>query len=81
MTDSWFMDPKSMALIAGAAIQLVITVWQSRATTATVQDLSRWRLEVVGTLAALETRADNQDTENERRDAEINRLRDEHRKH
>ena len=53
----WLLDPKSIALIAGAAVQLVITVWHSRQTAAVVEELVAWRLQVVATLAALETKA------------------------
>ena len=53
----WLLDPKSIALIAGAAVQLIITVWHSRQTAAVVEELVAWRLQVVATLAALETKA------------------------
>ena len=53
----WLLDPKSIALIAGAAVQLVITVWHSRQTAQVVEELVAWRLQVVATLAALETKA------------------------
>jgi hypothetical protein len=53
----WLTDPKSIALIAGAAVQLIITVWHSRQTAAVVEELVEWRLQVVATLAALETKS------------------------
>jgi len=53
----WLLDPKSIALIAGAAVQLIITVWHSRQTAEVVEELVAWRLQVVATLAALETKA------------------------
>ena len=53
----WLLDPKSIALIAGAAVQLIITVWHSRQTAQVVEELVAWRLQVVATLAALETKA------------------------
>ena len=64
----WLTDPKSIALMAGAAVQLIITVFHARETAKAVEDLAAWRLEVVGTLATLEAKAD-QSWE------EINRLR------
>lgn len=62
----WFLDPKSVALIAGVAVQLVITVWHSKQTAALVAELVKWRLEVVRQLAELETRVENQERELDR---------------
>jgi hypothetical protein len=65
----WFLDPKSIALMAGAAVQLIITVWHSRQTADLVAELVAWRLEVVETMSALETRVGVSE-------GEITRLRD-----
>jgi hypothetical protein len=69
LVTTWLLDPKSIALIAGAVVQLVIAVWHSRQTALIVAELVAWRLEVVATLAALETKA-------EQSRVEIVRLRD-----
>lgn len=62
----WLTDPKSIALMAGAAVQLIITVWHSRQTAEIVAELVAWRLQVVVTLAALETKATQSAAEIER---------------
>jgi hypothetical protein len=66
---TWFMDPKSISLIAGAAIQLVITVWHSRQTAELVDELVKWRLTVTAHIAKLEEKVDTNGEE-------IGRLRD-----
>lgn len=62
----WFLDPKSVALIAGVAVQLVITVWHSKQTAKLVEELVEWRLEVVRQLATLEARVAGQGLEIDR---------------
>jgi len=69
--ERWFLDPKSISLIAGVAAQLVITVWHSRQTAVSVAGLVDWRLEMTRDMAALETRVAQQGNE-------IERLRDAH---
>lgn len=63
------MDPKSIALIAGAVVQLVITWWQSRQTALALSALLKWQLEVVQKLSAIETTQESHERE-------ISRLRD-----
>lgn len=54
--NEWFTDPKSLAVILGAAFSVAISVWQGRQTAEAVADLVRWRESVAGILARLETR-------------------------
>jgi hypothetical protein len=63
LVTQWLLDPKSIALIAGAAVQLIITVWHSRQTAEVVEELVTWRLEVVKTMSALETKVDQSQEE------------------
>lgn len=54
----WFLDPKSLALMSGAVIQLAITWWSSRQTAAIVVELVAWRLNVVQQISTLEARVE-----------------------
>ncbi len=62
----WITDPKSIALISGAAVQLVITVWHSKQTARLVDELVDWKSKVIATLAELETKVETHGKEIDR---------------
>ena len=66
----WFLDPKSISLMAGAALAVTISVWQGTQTAALVADLVKWRLEVAAPAFA------RHESQLHTLEGEISRLRD-----